>query len=84
MAVVRDEDAASEGRCWGVFNRASVPWAKMVELDLTPDAAYRLRRIARRYIEHSSGRRYGLRRGCGITVFCDSARWWTALVNSPP
>ncbi len=84
MAVVRDEDAASEGRCWGVFNRTSVPWAKMVEVDLTPEAAYRLRRIGRRYIERSSGRRYGLRRGCGISLFCDADRWWSALVNSPP
>jgi hypothetical protein len=84
LSKVDDENAAVEGRSWGIFNRASVPWAKMVELDLTPEAAYRLRRIGRRYIERSSGRRYGLRRSCGISLFCDAARWWSALVNSPP
>jgi len=84
LSKVDDENAAVDGRSWGIFNRKSVPWAKMVELDLTPEEAYRIRRIARRYIERNSGRPYGLRRGCGLTVYCDASRWWTALVNSPP
>ena len=31
------------GRSWGVFNRKSVPWAKIIEIDLSGDVGVRLR-----------------------------------------
>jgi hypothetical protein len=71
------------GRSWGVFNRACVPWARMLELELDNDVGVRLRRVARRYLERRSGRR--VRAPYGITLYCDVARFrrlWEE--HSPP
>lgn len=57
------------GRHWGIFNRAHMPWAKMIELPLTDDQGVRVRRVARRYLEHAMGRR--VQRHFGITIYCD-------------
>lgn len=69
------------GRCWGVFNRGSMPWAKMVELDLDNDVACRVRRIARRYLEHQVGHR--IQRHFGITIYCNVARFIRVLDREP-
>jgi len=69
------------GRSWGIFNRAGVPWARIVELDLEDDVGVRLRRIARRYLEHRLGRR--VRRSYGLTLYCD-AHQWARLFARPP
>jgi hypothetical protein len=60
------------GRSWGIFNRGAVPWAKMVELDLETDVGVRLRRVARRYLEHRFGRR--VRLPYGVSLYCDVSR----------
>lgn len=69
------------GRSWGIFNRAFVPWAKMVTLDLDEDAGVRIRRIARRYLEHRLGRR--VQRHFGITLYCDASQFKTLLARPP-
>jgi hypothetical protein len=69
------------GRSWGIFNRAFVPWAKMIELPLDDDAGIRLRRVARRYLEHRLGRR--VQRHFGITLYCDTS-WLKNFSHSPP
>ena len=72
------------GRSWGIFNRSLMPWAKMVELDLTNEMGNRIRRVARRYLEHRLGRR--VQRHWGITVYCDVARFkrlWAVLPYVP-
>jgi len=63
----------SFGRSWGIFNRKSVPWAKMVEIDLDSDAGIRLRRIARHYLERRFKRRVLATHG--ITLYCDVEAW---------
>jgi hypothetical protein len=76
MAKLGDSNFLSEipiGRSWGVFNRAKIPWAKIVELDLDEDTAVRLRRIARRYLEHVRGRRVSV--PYGVTLYCDVERF---------
>jgi hypothetical protein len=60
------------GRSWGIFNRAFMPWAKIVELDLSEEVGVRVRRIARRYLERVFGRR--VKAPYGITLYCDVAR----------
>jgi hypothetical protein len=57
------------GRSWGIFNRAGVPWARMVEMDLEPVVGNRLRRVMRHYMERRRGRR--VRSPFGITLYCD-------------
>jgi hypothetical protein len=69
------------GRSWGVFNRALVPWAKIVEMDLTEEVGVRLRRVARRYLEHRLGRRW--KASYGITVFCDGAQFLRLVPPDP-
>jgi hypothetical protein len=69
------------GRSWGVFNRAYVPWAKMIELPLDIETGIRVRRIARRYLEHKLGRR--VQRHYGMTVYCDVAQWKRLLARPP-
>lgn len=81
MAHVSEVAVPLYGRCWGLFNRKCIPWAQMVEVELEGREGYRLRRIARRYIEHCRGRRYHLRDGCGLSVFCDAENWWVKLVR---
>ena len=71
------------GRSWGIFNRAAVPWAKLIEVDLEPEVGNRLRRIARRYMERRRGR--AVRAPYGLTLYCDTANWkrlWRP--DSPP
>lgn len=70
------------GRSWGIFNRAAVPWAKLVHLDLDEDSGVRLRRIFRRYLE----RRIGCQRkfAYGVTVFCDVAQFKKLWERPPP
>jgi hypothetical protein len=59
----------SFGRSWGVFNRANVPWAKMVEINLDNEVGVRLRRVARHYLERRLKRK--VRANYGITLYCD-------------
>lgn len=61
------------GRSWGIFNRVDMPWAKLVELPLSDEVGNRVRRIARRYLEHRLGRR--VQRHYGLTLYCDVSRW---------
>jgi hypothetical protein len=69
------------GRNWGIFNRAAMPWAKMIELELDEETGVRLRRVARRYLEHKVGRRW--KAPYGITLFCDGAQF-LRLLRPPP
>jgi hypothetical protein len=61
------------GRSWGIFNRADMPWAKLIELPLSEEQGIRLRRVARRYLEHRLGRR--VQRHYGMTLYCDVSNW---------
>jgi len=69
------------GRSWGIFNRGLMPWAKMVSLDLSDDVGNRVRRIARRYLEHRLGKR--VQRHYGLTLYCDTAKF-VPLFARPP
>jgi hypothetical protein len=69
------------GRSWGIFNRALMPWAKLVEIDLSDDVGNRVRRIARRYLEHRLGKR--VQRHYGLTLYCDTAKF-APLFARPP
>jgi hypothetical protein len=69
------------GRSWGIFNRECMPWAKIVELDLADDVGNRVRRIARRYLEHRLGRR--VQRHYGLTLYCDTSQF-ASLFAPPP
>lgn len=69
------------GRSWGIFGRANMPWAKIIELDLSPDQGVRLRRIARRYLEHRLDRR--VKRPYGVTLYCATEQW-SRLLAVPP
>jgi len=70
------------GRSWGIFNRADMPWAKMIELPLSDEVGNRVRRIARRYLEHRLGRR--VQRHYGLTLYCDVSKWKSLLVLEDP
>jgi len=72
---------ARYGRSWGIFNRALMPWAKMIEIPLDEEVGVRLRRVARRYLEHQTGKK--IRRHYGLTVYCD-ARNFARLIPAPP
>lgn len=71
----------STGRNWGIFNRAHMPWAKMIELPLPDDVGVRLRRVMRRYLEHQTGRK--INRHFGMTLYCQPARF-LPMVAPPP
>ncbi len=83
MAHVSEVEVPLYGRTWGVFNRKCIPWAQMVDMEIDGKQGYRIRRIARRYIERCRGRRYFLRNGCGLSVFCDAEKWWVNLLRRP-
>lgn len=70
------------GRSWGIFNRSNMPWAKLIELDLSDDVGNRVRRIARHYLEHRLGKR--VQRHYGLTLYCDVSSWKRLLESSPP
>jgi hypothetical protein len=70
------------GRSWGIFNRAAIPWAKMVELQLDNQVGVQLRRIARRYLERQFGRR--VRAPYGITLYCDVSNIRRLWARPPP
>lgn len=69
------------GRCWGIFNRACMPWAKLIEIDLDDDVGNRVRRIARRYLEHRLGKR--VQRHYGLTLYCDTSKFKTLFARPP-
>jgi hypothetical protein len=70
------------GRSWGVFNRKAMPWAKIIELPLDDETGIRLRRVARRYLEHRFSRR--VRAPYGITLYCDVEKLRKLWEHSPP
>jgi hypothetical protein len=69
------------GRSWGVFNRAAIPWAKILELDLDVETGVAIRRIMRRYLEHVRGRR--IPAPYGLTLYCDASRFKRLLAREP-
>jgi hypothetical protein len=83
MAHMSEVEVPLYGRTWGIFNRNCIPWAQMVDIEIDGAEGYRIRRIARRYIERCRGRRYQLRNGCGLSVFCDAENWWVKLMRRP-
>jgi len=70
------------GRSWGVCNRALIPWAKIVELDLDEETGVRVRRIARRYLERRVGR--SLSKPYGLTLYCDVQQFRRLWERPPP
>lgn len=70
------------GRSWGIFNRAAMPWAKIIELELDEEVGVRLRRVARRYLEHKLGRKWNCH--YGITLFCDASQFLRLIPPPPP
>lgn len=69
------------GRSWGIFNRAAVPWAKLVELDLPDEVGVRLRRVARHYLERVRGHKKSF--PYGVTLYCNVDKW-RRLWEMPP
>jgi hypothetical protein len=74
------QDVAT-GRNWGIFNRAAMPWARMIELPLGDDEGVRLRRIMRRYLEQKTGRQ--IKRHFGMTLYCDPSQFVRSLARGP-
>jgi hypothetical protein len=70
------------GRSWGIFNRKFMPWAKIVELDLDAETGVRLRRVARRYLEHRFGR--SVPAPYGVTLYCDVQNFRRLWEHAPP
>jgi hypothetical protein len=70
------------GRCWGIFNREQVPWAKMLDINLDNEVGVRLRRVARRYLARRLGRR--VRAPYGITLYCDVTQFRRLWDPDPP
>jgi hypothetical protein len=73
LAKLGDWEFMSEvalGRQWGIFNRANIPWAQIVEVRLDDEAGNRLRRICRRYLERVTARKH--RYPFGVTLYCDT------------
>jgi hypothetical protein len=70
------------GRSWGIFNRAWIPWANMVELPLDNEVGVRLRRVARHYLERRLKRRVSA--SYGITLYCDTAQFRKLWEGDPP
>jgi hypothetical protein len=80
-----DADFMSEiewGRSWGIFNRAWMPWARMLELPLDNEVGVRLRRVARHYLERRLKRRVSS--PYGITLYCDTAQFRKLWEAGPP
>jgi hypothetical protein len=69
------------GRSWGIFNRSSIPWAKMLDLDLDEETGVRIRRICRHYLTRVTGRKRRFAYGC--TLYCDT-RHFLPLLARPP
>lgn len=69
------------GRQWGVFNRALIPWAEVVEMPLDGEVGVRLRRVCRRYLEKVTGRRRSY--PFGLTLYCDTG-FVSSLLGPPP
>lgn len=69
------------GRSWGIFNRECMPWAKLIQVDLSDDVGNRVRRIARRYLEHRLGKR--VQRHYGVTLYCDTAQFKPLFARPP-
>lgn len=64
------------GRQWGIFNRSLIPWAELLQIDLTEDEGVRLRRVFRRYLEHQRGRKVNC--PYGVTLYAETEvvfRW---------
>jgi len=53
----------------------------MISLPLDDEMGVRVRRVARRYLEHKLGRR--VQRHFGITVYCDSSQFKRLLLRPP-
>lgn len=72
------------GRSWGISNRAALPWAKLIELNLSDDVGNRVRRVARRYLEHKLRR--SVRRPYGVTIYGETSQWVRLLgfFSGPP
>jgi hypothetical protein len=70
------------GRSWGIFNRAWMPWARMLEIPLDNEVGVRLRRVARHYLQRRLGRR--VRSPYGITLYCDTAQFRKLWDHAPP
>jgi hypothetical protein len=70
------------GRSWGIFNRAYMPWARMLEIPLDNDVGVRLRRVARHYLQRRLGRR--VNSPYGITLYCDTAQFRKLWEGDPP
>lgn len=70
------------GRSWGIFNRAWIPWARMVELNLDNEVGVRLRRVARHYLTRRLGRRVNA--SYGITLYCDPSQFRGLWESVPP
>jgi len=68
------------GRQWGIFNRALIPWAELVELELDDEVGNRLRRICRRYLDRVTGRRHHY--PFGVTLYCDT-RFISSFLGPP-
>lgn len=69
------------GRNWGIANRACLPWAKIVELELDSDVGVRLRRVARKMLERRVGRRW--KAPYGITIYCNGTQFLRLLKTAP-
>jgi hypothetical protein len=54
----------------------------MIEMPVDDDVGVRLRRVARRYLEHRLGKR--VQRHYGITLYCDTAIFKKLLDNGKP
>ena len=84
MSKEERPDLIIPGRNWGITNRKCIPWAAKVEQFLPIEAAYRVRRVMRRYLKHQRGMRgYFNRPACGMSLFCDVHNW-LRLVDPPP
>ena len=69
-------------RSWGIFNRANMPWAKIVEIDLDDEVGIRIRRVARHYLSRRLGRR--VQRHFGMTLYCDVAQFKRLIPPDTP
>jgi hypothetical protein len=70
------------GRSWGIFNRACMPWAVMLEIPLDNDVGVRLRRVARHYLSRRLKR--NVKSPYGITLYCDTAQFRSLWEDHPP
>jgi hypothetical protein len=69
------------GRQWGIFNRSCMPWAKLIKIDLDDDVGIRLRRVARHFLEHATGKR--VQRHYGMTLYCDTSKFKPLFARPP-